>query len=140
MNMETDIEQKSILFFDGACNLCNGFVQFLIVRDPKAHFSYASLQSKLGQEFLQKAGLPTQELSTVILYDKGKFYTHSDVALRIVRRMPGLWPLLAVFSIIPKLIRDAIYNWIARNRYKWFGKKEQCMLPRPEWRSRFLST
>lgn len=134
------LENKSVLFFDGVCNLCNGFIQFLITRDKKGIFSYASLQSDLGQAFMKEQGFAPEELNTVILYDKGKIYTHSDVALRVAQQLGGLWPLFSVFYIIPKGLRDAIYNWVARNRYRWFGKKEQCMLPRPEWRTRFLDT
>lgn len=134
------MNDKAILFFDGVCNLCNGFVQFVITRDKKGYFSFAALQSEIGQEYMQKAGMSVEELNTVILYEEGKFYTHSDVALRVVRNLTGLWPLFGVFWVVPKPIRDFIYNWIARNRYKWFGKKEACMLPRPEWKSRFLGT
>ena len=89
---------------------------------------------------MQKAGLSVKELNTVILYENGTFYTHSDVALRVAHNLTGLWPLVGVFWLIPKPIRDFIYDWIARNRYKWFGKKEACMLPRPEWKSRFLGS
>ena len=129
---------KSILLFDGVCNLCNGFVQFVIKRDPQAIFRFAALQSEAGQTLLQKANMPTKELSTVVLYENGKFYTHSDVPLRVVRKFGGAWPLLYGFVIIPKFIRDGIYNWIARNRYRWFGKRESCMIPTPDLKARFL--
>lgn len=129
---------KPILLFDGVCNLCNGFVQFVIKRDSKERYLFTSLQSKAGQEILAKVGLPQDEISTVVLYDRGKVYTHSDVALRMVKDLGGLWPLLAVFSIIPKSIRDQIYNWVARNRYNWFGQRDSCMLPTPELKDRFL--
>lgn len=136
--METSDQQHPILLFDGVCNLCNGFVQFVILRDPKAVFRFAPLQSKIGQQLASQAGFPIDELSTVILYDQGTFYTHSDVALEVVRRLPGLWSLLYGLNVIPKSIRDNIYNWVARNRYRWFGKRESCMVPTPEIRARFL--
>lgn len=129
---------QSVILFDGVCNLCNGFVQFLIERDPKRRYRYASLQSEAGRALMRSAGLPADEINTVVLMEGGKAYTHSDVALRVSRQMGGLWPLATVFYIVPKFIRDAIYNWVARNRYRWFGKKEACMVPTPELKSLFL--
>lgn len=129
---------KPILLFDGVCNLCNGFVQFVIRRDPKGKFRFAALQSEIGQTLLRQANMPTEELSTVILYENGKFYTHSSVPLLVVKRFGGAWPLLYGLVIVPKFIRDGIYNWVARNRYRWFGKRESCMIPTPELKSRFL--
>ncbi len=129
---------KPILLFDGVCNLCNGFVQFVIQRDPEGKIRFASLQSDAGQTLLQAADMPTEELSTVVLYENGRFYTHSDVPLLVARKFGGAWPLLYGFVIIPKFIRDGIYNWIARNRYRWFGKRESCMIPTPDLKARFL--
>lgn len=129
---------KPILLFDGVCNLCNGFVQFIILRDSKAKVRFAALQSEVGQQLLREAKMPTEALSTVVLWENGKFYTHSDVPLRVARYLDGLLPLFSVYTIIPKFIRDGIYNWIAKNRYRWFGKKESCMIPTPELKGRFL--
>lgn len=129
---------KPILLFDGVCNLCNGFVQFIIKRDPKATFRFTALQSEAGQQLLQEAKLPTKELSTVVLWENGKFYTHSDVPLRVVRHLSLGWRVFIIFKILPKFIRNNIYNWIAQNRYRWFGKKESCMIPTPELKARFL--
>ncbi len=129
---------QSVILFDGVCNLCNGFVQFLIERDPKRRYRYASLQSETGQALMRSAGLPADEINTVVLMEEGTAYTHSDVALRVARHMGGLWPLATVLYIVPKFLRDAIYNWVARNRYRWFGKKEACMVPTPELKSLFL--
>jgi len=126
------------MLFDGVCNVCNGFVQFMIPRDPKGYFKFASLQSEIGQQIMEAYELPTEELSTVIMVENGKVYTHSDVALRASRRMSGLWPVFTVFSVVPRFIRDGMYNWIARNRYRWFGQREQCMIPTPDIRQRFL--
>lgn len=127
-----------ILLFDGVCNLCNGFVQWLIRRDPQAVFRYASLQSEVGQNLLKQHGLPFAEISTVVLIDEGQVYTHADVSLRIVHRLGGLWSLLGVFHVVPRPVRNRIYQWIATNRYRWFGQRESCMVPTPELKSRFL--
>jgi len=127
-----------ILLFDGVCNLCNGTVQWVIEHDPGAKFRFASLQSETGQQLLQAHHLPTGELNTVVLVDGGKAYTRSDVPLRIVGKLGGLWPILQAFYIVPKPLRNAVYDWIARNRYRWFGKKEACWLPTPELKARFL--
>lgn len=129
---------QSVILFDGVCNLCNGFVQFLILRDPTRRYRYASLQSDTGRALMQAVGMPIDEINTVVLIEEGKAYTHSDVALRASRHMGGLWPLFTVFYGIPRPIRDAIYNWVARNRYRWFGKREACMVPTPELKSLFL--
>lgn len=131
-------QEHPILLFDGVCNLCDSFVQFIIRHDPNAIFRFTPLQSEAGQHFLKEANFPTEELSTVVLVYQGEFYTHSDVALQVVRYLPGLWSLLYGLRIIPKSIRDAIYNWVAQNRYRWFGKQESCMMPTPDIKSRFL--
>ena len=133
-----DSNQHPILLFDGVCNLCNGFVQFVIKRDPEGIFRFTALQSKAGQELLTTHQQEKSNLSTVILLENGRVYTHSDVALRVATRLGGAWSLFSVFSIIPRSIRDHIYNWVAQNRYPWFGKKEQCMIPTPDIKARFL--
>lgn len=127
-----------ILLFDGVCNLCNSFVQFVIQRDPEAIFRFTPLQSDIGRELSARAGLPLDELNTVVLYHNDRFYTHSDVALEVVRRLPGFWSVLYGLNVLPKSLRDSIYNWIARNRYRWFGKRESCMMPTPDLKRRFL--
>ncbi len=131
-------KEHPILLFDGVCNLCNGFVQFVIKRDPNGIFLFTALQSESGQSIQQEFGMNPEDLNTVVLVEGDKVYTHSDVALQITRRLGGLWPALYIFKWIPKSIRDSIYNWVARNRYNWFGKKESCMIPTPELKSRFL--
>ncbi len=127
-----------ILLFDGICNLCNGFVQEVIARDDRGVIRYTSLQSEVGQQLLAKAGLSIFSMDTVVLIEGEKKYLKSDVALRIFRHLGRGWSYLYYLSIIPKFIRDAIYDLIARNRYRWFGKQDACMLPRPEWKDRFL--
>ncbi len=129
---------KPILLFDGVCNLCNGLVQFIIKRDPKGHFRFSALQSEAGQSLLMEAGLDPAALNTVVMFDSGQFYTHSNVPLQIAWHLGGLWRVFYVFKLMPKWIRDRIYDWIARNRYKWFGQKESCMIPTPELKQRFL--
>jgi predicted DCC family thiol-disulfide oxidoreductase YuxK len=129
---------KPIVLFDGVCNLCNGFVQTLIRLDPQAKFQFASLQSEFGQDVMRKAQLPLNELNTVILYDNGAIFTHADVPLEIARRLGGFWKLFLVFKIVPRILRNRLYNWVARNRYRWFGQRESCMIPTPELRQRFL--
>lgn len=129
---------KPILLFDGVCNLCNGSVLWVIRRDPNARFRFASLQSELGQKLLTEAGLPASALNTVVLYADGEFYTRSDAALGVLARLGRPWSWLSVFRLIPRAVRNWVYGWIAKNRYHWFGKKESCMIPTPELRSRFL--
>ena len=127
-----------ILLFDGVCNLCNGFVKEVITRDPKGIVRYASLQSTAGQQLLASMGLKDFSMDTVVLIEGKEIFVKSDVALRLFRHLGGGWSYLYYLSIIPKFIRDTVYDLIARNRYRWFGKKEVCMLPRPEWEDRFL--
>jgi predicted DCC family thiol-disulfide oxidoreductase YuxK len=127
-----------IIFFDGVCNLCTGTVQFVIKHDPAHQFRFASLQSEIGQHLLQQYHLPTEEFGSFILFEKGKVYTKSSAALRITKKLKGLWPGLYVFMIVPPFIRNGIYSWVARNRYKWFGKKEACWLPTPELKNLFI--
>lgn len=132
------MEDKPILLFDGVCNLCNGFVQFILLRDPRGVFRFASLQSDTGQLLLEKYGLDSESLNTVVLIKGGKAYTHSEVALEVAPQLQGFWQWVALFRLVPRSVRDAIYNWIAKNRYRWFGKQDACMLPRAEWKARFL--
>jgi predicted DCC family thiol-disulfide oxidoreductase YuxK len=126
------------ILFDGVCNLCNGFVQFVINHDPKGHFHFAALQSDTGQEVLRTHGLPTEQFNTVLLLEGGRLYTRSTAALRIARHLSGGWSWLYFLVIVPKFLRDPLYNWVSRNRYRWFGQQESCMLPTPELKTRFL--
>lgn len=129
---------KSVLLFDGVCNLCNSSVNFILARDPKAKFRFASLQSDEGQALLQEFEDRPSDLSSVVLIEDGQLYARSDAALRVARQLSGGWPLLYAFIVLPRALRDAVYDWIARNRYRWFGKRDSCMMPSPELRSRFL--
>ncbi len=129
---------SSIVLFDGVCNLCNSSVQFIIKRDKKKKFLFAPLQGKKGQEIFLKHSLPAGELNSFILAEGDKIYTKSTGALRMLKKLGGPWSLLYVFIIVPAFIRDGIYSWVAINRYKWFGKKDSCMIPSPDLKERFL--
>jgi len=131
-------DTKMVVLFDGVCNLCNSSVQFILTRDKKQQFLFGSLQGAYGQATLLKYHLPTDQLNSFMLLEGEKLYTHSSGALRMLKHLGGGWQLLYAFIIVPKFIRDGVYNWIARNRYKWFGKQESCWLPKPEWKARFL--
>lgn len=135
-----EIKQNSnpVLLFDGVCNLCNGAVQFVIKRDKKAVFRFAALQSAFGQKVLKENKLPQSHFDTFILIADNKIYTKSTAALKVAQALGGFWKLLHVLIIIPKPIRDFLYTLIAKNRYKLFGKKEACMIPTPELKSRFF--
>ncbi|MEO7932372.1 MAG: thiol-disulfide oxidoreductase DCC family protein [Chthoniobacterales bacterium] len=127
-----------IILFDGVCNLCDGFVQFVIRHDAAGQFRFTSLQSTAGAEILEKHHLPTQQLSSIVLSVGDSHYTRSDAALQILRRLSAPWKWMGLFLVLPRFLRDAIYDFIARNRYRWFGQKDACMIPTPELRERFL--
>lgn len=129
---------ERIILFDGVCNLCTGSVQFVIKHDPEGKFKFASLQSSYGQALMAREGIPTEELSSFILVEDGRVYRRSTAALRVAKQLPGAWPLLYAFSAVPPFIRNAVYDFIAANRYRWFGKQESCMVPTPELRGKFL--
>jgi predicted DCC family thiol-disulfide oxidoreductase YuxK len=129
-----------IILFDGVCNLCQWAVRFIIERDPGAIFRFASLQSEVGQRLLAEHGLTiSPDPDSIVLIAGGRAYTHTDAALRIARRLSGPWPLLWVFIGLPRALRDPVYRFIARNRYRWFGRQETCWMPTPALRARFLS-
>ncbi|GHH99150.1 thiol-disulfide oxidoreductase DCC family protein [Neobacillus kokaensis] len=123
--------------FDGVCNLCNSSVQFVIKRDPTGHFKFASLQGEAGQKLLSKYGL-NSNMNSFILVEDNNIYLESTAALRVCRKLNGGWKVLSVLLIIPSPLRNYFYKIIANNRYKWFGKKDSCMLPLPEWKNRFF--
>ncbi|MFD2583820.1 thiol-disulfide oxidoreductase DCC family protein [Pedobacter vanadiisoli] len=129
--------QKPVIFFDGVCNLCNSSVQFVIAHDKKDQFRFTPLQGDYAKEMLPEFNADQQKLNTILLLVNGKLYTKSSAALRIARKLNGLIPLLYVFLIVPKFIRDWFYDMIAKNRYKWWGKQESCWLPTPELKSKF---
>jgi predicted DCC family thiol-disulfide oxidoreductase YuxK len=127
-----------IILFDGVCNFCNGAVNFTIKREKKNNIHYAALQSDAGRKLVQQYGLPADDMRSFLFIENGKIYNRSTAALRVCRYLKGLWPLCYGFMIVPAFIRNGIYNWIAKNRYKWFGKRQECMIPTPEIRAKFL--
>ena len=127
-----------IILFDGVCNLCNRAVQFVLKRDKLKRFRFASLQGEAGQRYLQQYNLPANDLNSFILIDGDRFYTKSSAALRMLRLLGGGWKLLYGFIIVPPFIRNGVYSLIAKNRYRWFGKRDTCWIPTPELKSRFL--
>ena len=130
--------QHPIVLFDGQCNLCSGTVRFLVPRDPRANLCFAALQSETGQRLLKKFDLSTDALDTFILIEGERCYLKSGGALRVTRYLRFPWPLLRVFLIVPTFLRDVIYDFVARNRYDWFGHLNHCPLPTPELSDRFL--
>ena len=128
----------NIILFDGICNLCSASVQFIIRRDSRNVFRFASLQSTTGQRLLEQFSLEKSQLHSIILIKKGKLFQRSNAALEIAKELGGVWSIFYGFKMFPLFFRDAIYNWISRNRYKFFGKKNECWLPTPELKSRFI--
>ncbi|WP_026908680.1 thiol-disulfide oxidoreductase DCC family protein [Paucisalibacillus globulus] len=126
-----------VILFDGVCNFCNSSVQFIIKRDSTGIYQFTSLQSDIGQKLLTEHNVPT-ELDSFIYLEDNNVYFKSTAALKVCRNLKGLWKFVYIFIIIPRPLRDMVYEIIARNRYKWFGKRDACMIPSPEQRKRFL--
>ncbi|THE14816.1 thiol-disulfide oxidoreductase DCC family protein [Bacillus timonensis] len=126
-----------IILFDGVCNFCNSSVQFILKKDSKQMYQFASLQSETGKSLLKKYGIP-EDINSFVLIEGDQHFTKSTAALRVCRNLSGAYRFLSIFRLIPAPIRDIFYHIIANNRYKWFGKQESCMLPSPEVRKRFL--
>lgn len=131
---------KRIILFDGICNLCNASVNFIIKNDKKKFFVFASLQSDVAKEILLQFSAKKLNLDSIIYIENGALYEKSTAALKIAKQLRFPWPIFYLFIIIPPFIRDKIYNLIAKNRYKWFGKKDSCMIPTPDLKSLFLDT
>ncbi|MGD6967963.1 thiol-disulfide oxidoreductase DCC family protein [Rossellomorea vietnamensis] len=127
----------AIILFDGVCNLCNHIVQFVIKRDKHAYFKFASLQSEAGQTLLEKYKVDPKT-DSIVLIEQDECYMKSSAALRVGKKLTGVWKAFFIFIIIPPVIRDKVYDLIARNRYNWFGKRDSCMLPSPEMKKRFI--
>ena len=129
---------QPIILFDGVCNFCNNAVNFTLKRNKRANIKFAPMQSAAGQKLLLQYDLPAADMKSFIFIENGIVYKQSTGALKVCRHLKGLWPLCYGFIIVPKFIRDGIYNWIAKNRYKWFGIRQSCMIPTPEVKARFL--
>lgn len=128
----------ALVLFDGDCSLCNGFINFVIDRDPEGYFGFAALQSDVGRQHQARHLLSEGALDTMLLIEHGLLYRRSTAALRILRRLSGAWPLLYALRWVPRVIRDRVYDAVARNRYRWFGRQSACRLPTPELQRRFL--
>jgi predicted DCC family thiol-disulfide oxidoreductase YuxK len=140
MNSEMAKEQATaIVLFDGVCNFCNASVNFLLRRDRDGVFRFAALQSDTGRKLLADAGLKRHDLDSMVLIEGGQVALKSTAALRAARRLPGLWPITGLLLVIPRGLRDWCYDAFAARRYRWFGKREACMIPTAEMRSRFLA-
>lgn len=127
-----------ILLFDGVCNFCNSSINFIIRQDKKNIFRFAALQSEAGQRLLKEYNIPATYFDSFVLIEDGKVYKSSTASLRLSNKLPWYWKWTQIFWIVPKFIRNGVYNVFAKNRYKWFGKKEECMIPSPGLRERFL--
>ena len=141
MRNDTPGTAHGIVLFDGVCNLCNASVLFILDRDARGHFRFATLQSEAGVKALRAHGreAATGDPDSVVLIEGDRVYDRSDAGLRIARRLSGAWPVLAVFLVMPRFLRDAVYKLISRNRYRWFGRTEACRIPTPALRARFLT-
>lgn len=129
---------RGVVLFDGVCNLCNHSVQFIIKRDPKGYFHFAPLQSAYGVEKIRQHNISSREMESIILILDSRALKKSNAVLEIARHLNGLWPLCYAFKIIPTIIRDWLYDLVARNRYSWFGRQDSCMIPTPALKARFL--
>lgn len=130
---------KKIILFDGVCNLCDLAVQFVIQHDKKDVFRFVALQSEMGQGILQHIGINPKNIDSIVLYEPGiAYYYKSDAAIQIARNLGGIFHFGTIFRIIPAGIRNQLYDYIAKNRYKWYGKKESCMIPTEELKTKFL--
>jgi predicted DCC family thiol-disulfide oxidoreductase YuxK len=128
----------AVVLFDGVCNFCNATINFIIEHDRTGYFKFAPLQSETGERLMAEHGIDRIETDSVILVENGKAFTHSDAALRIARRLDGIWSWVYAFRVVPRFIRDAAYKIFARHRYRLFGRQDACMMPTPEIRARFL--
>ena len=133
-----ELHQKNIILFDGVCNLCAGSVQFILRHDRRKVLLFASLQSEEGREITRHFHISGETSDTFFLVENGVLYRRSTGALRVLKQLGYAWKLLYGLIIVPGFVRDAVYDWIARNRYAWFGKRHECWIPTPELRARFL--
>ncbi|MFH6936969.1 thiol-disulfide oxidoreductase DCC family protein [Flavobacterium sp. FlaQc-30] len=137
--LQKTAENKKIILFDGVCNLCSNAVQFIIKHDKKDTFRFVALQSDLGKEICTYIGVDQTKIDSIIMYNPGvAYYYKSDAVIEIAEDLGGLYSLMAIFKILPEKLRNYIYDYIATNRYKWYGKKESCMIPTPELKAKFL--
>jgi predicted DCC family thiol-disulfide oxidoreductase YuxK len=136
--IEAPSSPSAIILFDGECNLCNASIDFVMRNDPKRYFRFGSLQSAVAQAFLISLGHAVEDYSSVVLIEDGRISTASTAALRIAKKLKMPYSLLGIFRIVPRVIRDPIYSFIARNRYRWFGRRKTCRIPTEAETSRFI--
>ena len=136
--MSSSEASTPIVLFDGVCHLCAWSVKFILERDPQAHFRFAPLQSDTGRRLMLEHGLDPDSLNSFVLIEGGRAYSESTAALRVARQLNGLWPLCYAGIILPRILRDPIYHYIAKNRYRWFGKSDSCLMPSPQLRAQLL--
>ena len=130
--------EKPILLFDGVCNLCNGFVQFVLLNEKDSNINFASLQSEIGQKLLKEFKVSQKGMESIVFIENGNAYEKSLAVLQIVKHLQMPWKLASAFTIIPKIISDGVYDLVAKNRYRMFGKKDVCWIPEPKWKGRFI--
>ena len=129
---------EDVILFDGECNLCDWSVRFVVRHDPRARFRLAALQSPVGRRLLAERGGDPRGIDSVVLIEGERWYARSEAALRIARGLAGPWRLLSALRIVPRPLRDWAYDAVARNRFRWFGRRDACLLPTPALRERFL--
>jgi predicted DCC family thiol-disulfide oxidoreductase YuxK len=134
----SSLDDHPVILFDGVCNFCNASVQLVIRNDSGRRFKFCAIQSDIGQKLMKDYGLENSGLSSMILLQNGRAYRKSGAALRIAKQLDRLWPLLYVFIIIPRPLRDKVYDFIGNRRYRWFGKRETCWVPDEALKARFL--
>lgn len=130
---------KSLIFFDGVCTLCNNSIDFIIRKDNKGRFLVGSLQDEYSKKILSKYDVQEGYLDSLVLLEKDEVYYRSTAALKIARHLSGLWPIFYPLILLPRFLRDPVYDWIGQNRYRWFGKKDSCRIPTPEEKGKFIS-
>jgi len=139
MNQKPDpSKNQKIIFYDDVCVLCSSSIDFILKRDKKAQFKFSSLKSDYAKHLFEQEQFPIVDIESIILFDDNNIYTKSTAALRISKFLSGLWPLVCFFIIVPKLIRDSVYQYIAKNRYRWFGKMESCRIIDDPLKNRFI--
>jgi predicted DCC family thiol-disulfide oxidoreductase YuxK len=130
--------EHPLIIFDGVCNYCCSVVNWVIKNDPRGVFRFAPFQSATAEKILEKFNYPADDLDSFVLIEEGRLYTKSEAGLKVQKLLGGIKGLLYAFIIVPRPVRDAVYDFIARNRYGWFGKRDECMVPSPEIKNRFL--
>lgn len=136
----SNLDQSPLVLFDGECNLCNRSVRFVLERERRARFKFASLQSRTGQRMLKQHGMPRDSFESFVLIDNNRVHLKSDAALRVARQLRAPWPLVSLFLFVPRPLRDRVYDFIGARRLRWFGRTDSCWVNTAAWRSRFVDS